>query len=77
MINKDLLEKFIGTAARLADAVEKHLADIPQETEMTIALHELRLAQASFDEDLFTVLAELEKQSLTYDVKDDKIKTRH
>ena len=77
MISLERLQEFMDSAAKLADAVEKHLAEIPSQTEMTIALHELRLAQANFDNDLMKVLEELEKQDLYYNENNGKIKQTH
>lgn len=77
MISMDIFQQFMESAAKLADSVEKHLSDIPSETEMTIALNELRMAQLAFDKDLMEILEALEKEQLTYEIKPDTIKTRH
>ena len=78
MIKLENVQKLIDTSAALADAVDRHLKEIPSDTEMTLAVHELRLAQADFDNELFRILEELSKENdLTFTEEDGKIKTRH
>ena len=77
MISSECIQQLLDTSAKLADAVEKHLSDIPSETAMTLALSELRIAQIAFDKDLGSILEALEKLDLTFDEESDNLKIRH